>query len=91
MTPFERTILEKFDKFCSNGFGGTYTSYPVDELKKFILEALREQKVEMLDFIAKKEGWEESRDFYAKHFGLETKYQPEVKKRKETSRKVQGL
>jgi hypothetical protein len=40
-----------------------------------IVELIKSKETEVLDLIATNEGWEESRDYYAKKLDIERKYE----------------
>jgi len=45
-----------------------------DKLKQFISDLRKQTLDEVISYIGKDQGWEESEDTYREHFGLETKY-----------------
>ena len=76
----EREIYKNFEiKKSGTGLVQTdYVAITVKEIKQFltsqITEAYKSGLEEAISYIGEKEGWEESEDFYRRHFGFKEKY-----------------
>ena len=81
----QKQAREEFDKKFPllevETFGGVEEL--TEDVKDFLDSAIEKAVKQALDMIAENEGWEESRDFYAKKLGLKTIYIKDIEEKKE--------
>lgn len=64
-------VMEEFEKRFVGRNGLVYSGeLTAGKIKQFISQKLKQKEKETLDFIAEREGWEESRDIYAEKLNL---------------------